>query len=78
MHVIAGLEVRELSALRGLLIDTKWTFPFASPATMPAGFNGTRGGACTAACSRAHAAGVVGEVCQTVKTSASPLIWSKT
>ena len=78
MHVIAGLEVRELSALRGLFIDTKWTFPFASPATMPAGFNGTRGGACTAACSRARAAGVVAEVCQNVKTSSRQLVCSKT
>ena len=36
------------------------------------------GRAYTAACSRARAAGVVTEVCQTVKTSASPLICSKT
>ena len=32
--------------------------------------------ACTAACSKARADGVVAEVCQTVKTSASPLICS--
>ena len=35
------------------------------------------GKACTAACSRARAAGVVAAVCQTVKTSASPIICSK-
>ena len=44
MHVIAGLEVRVLSAHRGLLIDARWTFSFASSTTVPACFDGTRGG----------------------------------
>ena len=44
MHVIAGLEIRVLSALRDLFIDARWTFSFASSDTMPACFDLTRGG----------------------------------
>ena len=74
MYVIAGLEVRVLSVLRDLFPDARRTCSFASSTAVPACFDVT----CTVACSRARAAGVVAEVCQTVKTSASPLIWSKT
>ena len=70
MHVIAGLEIRVLLALGGHLIGARWTFSLAS-------FRHP-GMACTAACLRARAAGVVAEVCQTFKTSASPLIRPKT
>ena len=45
MHVIAGTEIRVLSALRGRFIDARWTFPFASSATaVPVCFDGTRRG----------------------------------
>ena len=44
MHVIAGLETRALSALRGRFIDARWTFSFASSATKPVCFDDTRGG----------------------------------
>ena len=33
--MIAGLEIRVLSALRGFFIDARWTFSFASAATVP-------------------------------------------
>ena len=44
MHVIAELEIRVLSALRGLFINARWTFSFASSATMTTYFDGTREG----------------------------------
>ena len=73
MHVIAGLEIRVLSALRVIFIDARWTFSFASSANVPACLDGSRqaparrqsASACTAACSRARAAGVVAELCET-------------
>ena len=43
MHVIAGLEIRVLSALGDLFIDARWTFLFASSATVPACLDLTRG-----------------------------------
>ena len=43
MHVLAGLEIRVLSALRGPFIGESWTFLAASFATVPAFFDGTRG-----------------------------------
>ena len=39
-----GLGIRVLSALRGLFVDARWTFSLASCATVPAYFDGTRGG----------------------------------
>ena len=69
MHVIAGLEIRVLSALRGLFVDARWTnfvCFFRHRARLLRRHPGR------AACSRARAAGVVAEVCQTVKMSASP------
>ena len=44
MQEIAGLEIRVLSALRGLIIDVRCTLSFTSSATVPAHVDGTRGG----------------------------------
>ena len=44
MHLIAGLEIRVLSALRGHFVDARWTLSFDSSATVPARLDGTRGG----------------------------------
>ena len=35
MHVIAGLEILVLSALRDILVVTRWTFSCVSPPTCP-------------------------------------------
>ena len=42
--VIAPLDFRRLSALRGLSIDTRWAFPFPYSATAPACLKLTPGG----------------------------------
>ena len=44
MHMIAGLEIRVVSALRSLFIDARWTFSFDSSATVPACLDDTREG----------------------------------
>ena len=44
MHVIDGLEIREVSVLRGRFIDAMWTCSFVSSATVPTCFDGARGG----------------------------------
>ena len=67
MHVIAGLEIPVLSALRGLHIDARWTFSFCFFRHRARLLRRHPERARTAACSRARAAVVVAEVCQTVK-----------
>lgn len=54
MHVIAGLEFRAVFALRGMFINARWTFAFASSATVSAFVDGTRGG-----CARRPTRGIV-------------------
>ena len=75
MHVIAGLKNKSAFRLLGLFIAARWTFSFASSATVPACFDGTRGGPVQRP---ARELGVVAEVCPAVKKSASPLICCKT
>ena len=64
-RVIIGVEVRALSALRGLFLDARRTFFvcfFRYRARLPRPHPGR---ACPVACSRPRAAGVSVEVCQT-------------
>ena len=77
MHVIAGLEI-ECSALRGLFIDARWHFFVCFFRHRARLIRRHPRRAYTGACTRARAAGIVVEVCQIVKASASPLICSKT
>ena len=65
MHMIQEVEIRALSALRGLLIHPRWNVLLASSSTLPACFDGTPRKACTAASWRARVAGVVEEGCET-------------
>ena len=76
MHVIAGLEVRVLSALRGRCrreVDFFVCF-FRHCARL---LRRHPGRTCTAACLRARKDGVVAGICQTIKTSPSALICSQ-
>ena len=41
-RVVEGVGKRALSALRGPFLDSRWTFSFASSATVPACLDGTR------------------------------------
>ena len=71
MHVIAGLEIRVLSALFYRREGGLFVCFFRRGARV---LRRHPGSACTVACLRARAADVVAEVCQTVTTSASPRI----
>ena len=44
MHALVGLKTLVIFALPGLCIDGRWTVSFDSSVTMPACYDGVRGG----------------------------------
>lgn len=72
MRVVAALELRVLSALRGHFVDARWALSLASSTTtaVPILSRYCPGRACPVARSSARAAGLSADLCQTAKMSA--------